>query len=150
MKTEFTTMVMIRHPETGRVLVQDRKLSWKGLSFPGGHVDENESFHACAVREIREETGLAVSDLTPCGIIHWCNSDTQDKYLVFLYKTSTFSGELIAEMEEGSHFWMDMDELKQLRTSNSFEKYLPVFLGNAYKEVFGLWNDKAEEPLQYL
>jgi len=154
MKTELTTMVMIQDPETGQVLVQDRKLSWKGLSFPGGHVDENESFHDCAVREILEETGLRIRGLTPCGIIHWNNSDTQDKYLVFLYKTTTFSGELITEMEEGSHFWMDIDKLRDAlgeSSANSFENYLPMFLGDHYIEGFGPWskNEVYPRPLIY-
>lgn len=35
-KTEFTNMVMIRRDD-GTVLVQERKLYWKGIAFPGGH-----------------------------------------------------------------------------------------------------------------
>ena len=152
-KTELTTMVMVQDPRTGQVLVQNRTKSWKGLSFPGGHAEENESFYACAVREIKEETGLDISDLTPCGIIHWNNTDTQDRYLVFLYKTSTFSGELITEMEEGQHFWMHIDTLQETlrkECTNSFDRYLPMFFGGPYSEVFGPWNKQAEEPLQYL
>jgi len=152
-KTELTTMVMVQDPDTKQVLVQNRILSWKGLSFPGGHAEENESFYACAVRELKEETGLDVSNLTPCGIIHWCNSDTQNKYLVFLYKTSTFSGELITEMEEGQHFWMDIAALQEAlrrESTNDFAKFLPVFLSDQYQEMFGLWNEQAGEPIQYL
>jgi len=150
--TEFTTMVMVQDPVTKQVLVQNRTKSWKGLSFPGGHAEASESFHDCAAREILEETGLTISDLKPCGIIHWCNSDTQDKYLVLLYKTRTFSGELITEMEEGQHFWMGLDELRAAlgaSSGNSFERYLPMFLGGQHSEVFGLWNEQAEEPLRY-
>jgi 8-oxo-dGTP diphosphatase len=56
-------MVMIQNKHTGKVLVQDRVKSWKGLSFPGGHVENGESFYDCAVREVKEETGLEVRDL---------------------------------------------------------------------------------------
>ncbi|MDD4494287.1 MAG: NUDIX domain-containing protein [Eubacteriales bacterium] len=54
-KNEFTTMVMIQDKHTGKVLVQNRVKSWKGLSFPGGHVENGESFYDCAVREVKEE-----------------------------------------------------------------------------------------------
>ena len=55
----FTNMCMIT--QEGRVLVQDRKnLDWPGVTFPGGHVEPNESFEESVVREVREETGLTI------------------------------------------------------------------------------------------
>jgi 8-oxo-dGTP diphosphatase len=68
-KIELTTMVMIQDLSTGAVLVQDRIKSWKGLSFPGGHVEDGESFVDCAIREIKEETGLIISNLKSFGVI---------------------------------------------------------------------------------
>lgn len=146
--TELTNMVMIQDPVTGKVLVQDRVKSWKGLSFPGGHVNDGESFVDSAVREVREETGLEVSALQSCGVIHWCNTETSDRYLVFLYKTTVFSGELIPETEEGKVFWLSPEEIGQYPTSNDFECYLPMFFENRHSEAFGAWNDK--EPFEIL
>ncbi|MDD4415157.1 MAG: NUDIX domain-containing protein [Oscillospiraceae bacterium] len=96
-KNEFTTMVMIKDRHTGKTLVQDRVKSWKGLSFPGGHIEDGESFYDCAVREVKEETGLDVYNLKFCGIIHWLNNKTFDRYMVFLYKTADYLGELITD-----------------------------------------------------
>ena len=132
----LTTMVMIQHPATGEVLVQDRlSPRFPGYAFPGGHVDDGESICGCAVREIKEETGLDVCDLKPCGIVHYCRGDTQDRYFVFLFKTSNYSGELIAGSEEGRHFWMPLDALKKHKFTNRFGDYLPMFLGE-YCEAF--------------
>ena len=36
---EFTNMVMVTDPETGRIAVIKRVRSWRGLAFPGGHVE---------------------------------------------------------------------------------------------------------------
>ena len=145
-KIELTTMVMIENPATGEVLVQDRLLSWKGLAFPGGHVDPGESICECAVREVKEETGLDVHDLKPCGLVHWCGGDSFDRYLVFLFKTQSYAGELIPEMEEGRHSWMQPDELaaRVQHNENSFWKYIPMFFGPGHNEAYSLWDDREE------
>ncbi|MFC3389660.1 NUDIX domain-containing protein [Salinicoccus sesuvii] len=33
------------------------KQNWPGVTFPGGHIEKNESFHDAVVREVFEETG---------------------------------------------------------------------------------------------
>ncbi|MDD4773655.1 MAG: 8-oxo-dGTP diphosphatase [Eubacteriales bacterium] len=143
-ETEFTTMVMIQDSGTGNVLVQDRVISWKGLSFPGGHIEDGESFYDCAVREVKEETGLCVRNLKSCGVIHWLNNRSFDRYLAILYKTTDFSGELIAESVEGRNLWISLDELRNTPSENQMPQYLPMFLEDKYSEAFGSWND--DEP----
>ena len=144
-KNEFTTMVMIQDKTTGKVLVQDRVKSWKGLSFPGGHLEDGESFYDCAVREVKEETGLDVYNLKSCGIVHWLNKKTFERFMVFLYKTTEYSGELIAECDEGCNFWITIDEMRNTPSENQMAKnYLPMFLEDKYSEAFGPWDD--DEP----
>ena len=60
---EFTNMVMVEDRASGKVLVQERRKSWTGLSFPGGHVEQGESIVDSAIREVKEETGLDVKNL---------------------------------------------------------------------------------------
>ena len=146
---EFTNMIMIQDPGTGQVLVQDRIRSWKGISFPGGHVEEGESFVDAAVREVKEETGLTVTHLQSCGIIHWNNLDTQDRYIVFLYKTQNYEGELIDYMEEGHNFWITVEELLDMPSENGFDRYLPMFLEDGHNEAFGPWREGETEVIIY-
>ena len=144
MNVEMTNMVMIQDRQTGKVLVQDRVKSWKGLSFPGGHVEDNESIVDSAIREVKEETGLDIRNLKSCGIIHWLNNKTLDRYLVFLFKTTNYSGTLNTECDEGRNFWIAIDELRDTPSENQMAKYLPMFLEDKYNEAFGSWND--DEP----
>lgn len=143
-RAEIVNMIMIENKGTGKILVLDRRGSWPGLTFPGGHVERGEAFLDSAVREAKEETGLSVEKLIPCGIVHWANKKTGDCYLEFLYKTSRFHGELIGETIEGSISWMTRDELERSdRLSPNFSLYLPMFFENKYSELYFDWDGEG-------
>ncbi len=139
-------MTMIRS-EDGRVLVLDRvKNDWGGLTFPGGKVEPGEGLVRSACREMKEETGLVIepSDLVPCGVVHWAHKESGRRYLEFLYRAETYSGELIEGTDEGKIFWMDEVELlKSDRLSANFDLYLPLFLEGGYSELFFDWDGES-------
>ena len=90
---ELTNMCMI-YDNHGNVLVEEKLVNnTKGLIFPGGHVESNESVADSIIREIQEETGLTISNLQFCGIKDWIEFDGS-RYMVFLYKTNTYSGDI--------------------------------------------------------
>lgn len=82
-------------------------------------------------------------------MIHWCNTETHDHYIVYLYKTSDYSGELIDETEEGKVFWVLPEELKHLPLAPHFNKYLPMFRDDTHSEAFGSWNDEKTSEIVY-
>lgn len=142
---EITNMCMIYRKN--KVLVQERVQSWKGISFPGGHVEDGESIVESTIREIKEETGLIISNLVPCGIIYWYNDETGDKYFVFNYKTDSFRGSLLNETAEGKVYWVEIDKLYVLNLAKGFRERLPMFLDNMYIEGFGTWNKNGDSKL---
>lgn len=44
----------------GKILVAHNNNTYQ---FPGGHIEENESFEKCLIREIKEETGITIEEL---------------------------------------------------------------------------------------
>ena len=139
--TEHTNMIMIYDRQKNAAVVINRKISWCGISFPGGHLEPGESAYESAIREAKEETGLDVTDLKFCGIIHWHNVDSGCKYIVYLYKTENYSGTLLEGTEEGDIFFMDLDEIRNRKEQNRIAEYLPVFLDDDISEAFGKYTD---------
>lgn len=115
MSEKYTTVILsnicIIEDKSGQILVQDRQREdWPGLTFPGGHVEKNETLEASVIREVKEETGLDIRNPLLCGIMEWPWDDGQSRYLALVYKCREYSGEL-KDSEEGHLFWIKKEDL---------------------------------------
>ena len=131
---ELTNMCMVEDGK-GNVLVQNRlDPNRSGIVYPGGHVEAGESITASVIREIREETGLTIENPTLCGVKQfWLDNGV--RYIVFLFRADTFTGELHGS-EEGDAFWLPREELFEHQTVESFEGLVHVFETPECSEVY--------------
>ena len=114
----FTNMCMITDGK-GNVLVQDRlDPQWPGITFPGGHVEPEESFTDSVIREVKEETGLTIENPVLCGTKQF-QTDGGARYVVFFYKTNRYSGQL-HNSDEGKVFWISKEDLKNHALCSDF------------------------------
>lgn len=122
-RVELTSLCMVYRGE--ELLLQNRvKTDWRGYCFPGGHVEPGESIVDSVIREMKEETGLTVTNLHLCGIKQFPIEG--GRYLVFFFKTDSFKGEL-ASSEEGTVEWISRAKLPRINKVSDFMDMLKVF-----------------------
>lgn len=118
-----------------KVLVEEKILEdSRGIVFPGGHVEMHEPIVDSVIREIYEETNLIIESPRLCGVKDWVEEDGR-RYVVFLFKTDRFSGELKAS-EEGEVFWTDIDTILDLPVIWHMDRMLRIFDKGEFSELF--------------
>jgi len=128
----LTVMCMLT--DENKILMQDRiKPNWSGFTFPGGHVEKGESFVHAVIREMKEETGLTVHCPELSGIKQF-QTMNDERYIVFLFKADSFSGELCSS-DEGKMHWIDRENLVNLSVASGFFDILKVYDENTAIEL---------------
>ncbi|KRN77339.1 8-oxo-dGTP diphosphatase [Weissella minor] len=133
---ELTNMILIEDLTTHAVLVEDRKNpTWPGVTFPGGHIEPGETVTESVIREAYEETGLTITNPQLMGIKEW-PLEGNARYIVFLYKTQDYTGELKSS-SEGDIFWTSRTDLLNGRYDlpNTFAEMLTVFDESTVNEL---------------
>ena len=119
---ELTTVCLIHQGE--QLLMQNRvKKDWHGWALPGGHIDPGESIVDSVIREMQEETGLTIRNPRLCGIKQFPIDG--GRYLVFLFETEEFEGQLNSS-EEGRMQWIHRNDLHKYDTVPDLEPLLDV------------------------
>ena len=130
----FTNLCMI-YDGAGNILVQDRRdPDWPGICFPGGHVEPGESFVESVIREVWEETGLTIENPKLCGTKQF-QTRRGERYVVFFYKTSRYSGQLKSS-DEGEVFWIPRTDLHKYTLCDDFPDMVRVFEEDDLSEFY--------------
>ena len=118
-----------------RILVQDKVgKGADGIILPGGHVEEHEPIVDSVIREMKEETGLDIESPRLCGVKEWINEDGS-RYVVFLFRTDRFSGEL-ASSDEGRVFWMEKEDVLKSHWIWHMDGLLRIMADGEFAELY--------------
>ena len=80
---------------------------WIGI---GGKLEEGESPFDCIRREVREETGLTLSNIRYRGIITFVSNEFGTEYM-HLFSSDDFTGKMLDSCDEGVLEWIEKDRL---------------------------------------
>lgn len=94
---------------------------WNGL---GGKLDPGETPEECAIREIREESGLQVTKPTLKGVLTFPAFAKEEDWYAFVFLVQDFEGEL-TESPEGDLEWIDDRQLLSLDLWEGDRIFLP-------------------------
>ncbi|MBO5248788.1 MAG: 8-oxo-dGTP diphosphatase [Clostridia bacterium] len=83
---------------------------WVGI---GGHFEENESPEECALREVREETGLTMTEFRYRGIVTFVSDRYEGEYMHLFTATKT-TGTLNEDCNEGILQWVKKERFAEL------------------------------------
>lgn len=111
MENELTTLCYIEKDGKYLMLHRTKKKNdpnhdlWLGI---GGHFETGESPDECVLREVKEETGLTLTDYKIRGVVSFSDNDWYE--YMFLYSAYDFEGEMI-ECNEGDLVWTDKQDV---------------------------------------
>ncbi len=107
---------------------------WNG---PGGKLREKETPGDCAIREVREETGLSVSSINQHGVLKfYFGHKKQVDWIVYVFLVDSFSGS-IKSSSEGEIRWFSLQEIPYGQMWEDDKFWLPLLIaGKRFRGVF--------------
>ena len=83
---------------------------WVGV---GGKFERGETPEECLLREVKEETGLTLTDYRYRGIVTFVSDEWGSEYM-HLFTATGYEGEMIT-CDEGELVWVPKNEIENLR-----------------------------------
>lgn len=136
-RVNFMNMCMISDGQGNVVALEKVSGDYQGTTFPGGHVERDETFTDSIIREVREETGLDIEEPKFCGIYHWFIDNVRQ--IVYIYQAENYKGELCSS-EEGRVFWISEKDFMERNLAPGMEAVMRLIHDNKFSECY-LWNE---------
>lgn len=124
----YTSDVVVFRDWRGRidVLLIDRAVEPFGMALPGGHANEYEQSIDCAVRELKEETGLTVAhaNLKMVGVFDRQGRDPRGWVVTIAYSTIVHDDVLIIAGDDAkSYRWVPICDVYYGKRKLSFDHF---------------------------
>ena len=138
-RVKFMNMCMISDGQ-GRVAALDKvNGNYQGTTFPGGHVERDETFTESVIREVSEETGLVIENPKLCGIYHWFMDSVHQ--IVYIYLAEKYTGQ-IQSSAEGQVYWIPEADFLKKELAPGMDAVVELIHEDRFSECY-LWNEEG-------
>lgn len=124
---KFATLCYVRREDKTLMVHRIKKENdmhqgkWNGL---GGKLEPGETPEECAIREIREESGLEVKHLVLKGLLTFPLFAKNEDWYAFVFVVDQVEGDLI-DSPEGTLEWVDNENILELNLWEGDHIFLP-------------------------
>lgn len=120
--------VIVTHSEGGVLFLRRSEKCSRahGWDFPGGGVEAGENPVDACIREVLEETGLMVFNITPITthVSTKAHGEESGNELIIGYHASTNAKNVTLSWEHEHHIWMPIEEGRELDLPELHRKIL--------------------------
>jgi 8-oxo-dGTP diphosphatase len=102
----------------------------------GGHIERDETPKAAVIREVKEESGLDITNVRYRGVTH-IDVGEQSGILLFVYTAEAHTHDII-DSDEGTLEWVPIHEATQKDLIEDLHLLIPRFYGS----------DESNEPFE--
>lgn len=144
------TLCFVTHGDDVLLLLGGpHKRIWAGrYNGVGGHIEPGEDIYAATLREVAEETGLAVRDVRLRGVVHADAGDPAVGILFFVF-TAVADTRDTAPCPDGALEWWPVDRLPAAKMVEDLPVLLPrvLAMGPADPPLFVAYGYDAADRL---
>lgn len=129
LKCDIGEYAIVINQKVQALIVQLKEDSHHPLHWmlPGGRLEEGDSAGKGIVRELKEETNLDITVISPCHVARWGSEDPV-KYTVFFLCTCIKPEKIMLNHENRDFKWISFDEIHSVKWLN---EHFPMALQNA-------------------
>ncbi len=114
----------------------------------GGKMRPDEDVATCMRREIMEEAGIEVKEMSLRGTINWTGfGPNLESWLGFIFRIDVFSGTVRAGNEEGSLAWHEISSIMELPMWEGDRHFLPLVFDDDPRVFHGYMPYANDRPL---
>ena len=137
-KVEIATGILVIDKNKNILLLKSKK-EFDYWVVPGGHIKYGESIENCAKRELREETGLDLNDITFFQTqesltqrLNVSNNKTSGRHFIFLNclaRTKLLKPKVLLEKDKIDCIWINpIKALNQLQINEATQKFIRQYI----------------------